>query len=92
MNTFPRSAAGVVYTPPSPAEVAEKVAEIGGRAELERKASIVQKKGYTSDDDLDDLDSPLRSIVDKRQAGVEIQRENTGLNARYKLLRDVWSG
>ncbi|KAM0942946.1 putative nucleoporin [Dioscorea sansibarensis] len=92
MNTFPRPAAGVVYTPPSPAEVAEKVAEIGGRAELERKASIVQKKGYTSDDDLDDLDSPLRSIVDKSKAGVETQRENTGLNARYKLLRDVWSG
>ncbi|KAJ0965119.1 hypothetical protein J5N97_026257 [Dioscorea zingiberensis] len=91
MNTFPRQAAGVVYKPPLSVEVAEKVAEVGGRAELERKGSMVQKKGYTSDDDLDDLDSPLRSIVDKTQAGVETQRENTGMNIRYKLLRDVWS-
>ena len=64
--TFPVTAAPVVYRPPSLGDVAEKVADTGrGDPELERRGSMVQRRGYTSDDDLDDLDSPLASLYDK---------------------------
>jgi len=102
ISTFPATAAPVVYRPPSLEDVAEKVADTGrGDPELDRRGSMVQRRGYTSDDDLDDLDSPLASLYDKsappspcsngaghfstRQQGASMA------NARYELLREVWS-
>lgn len=100
ISSFPRSAAPITYQPPSPSDVAEKVADAGGKAELDRRASMVQRRGYTSDDDLDDLDSPLTSIIDKTppvspsfgNMADAAQKERSQANARYKLLREVWSG
>ncbi|XP_073010915.1 uncharacterized protein [Typha latifolia] len=99
ISSFPCAAAPVMYSPPSPADVAEKVADTGGRAELDRRASMVQRRGYTSDDDLDDLDSPLTSIIDRTppvypsvRAEDASQREKPQANARFKLLREVWCG
>ncbi|XP_020082623.1 uncharacterized protein LOC109706234 [Ananas comosus] len=100
ISSFPRSAAPITYQPPSPSDVAEKVADAGGKAELDRRASMVQRRGYTSDDDLDDLDSPLTSIIDKTppvspsfgNMADATQKERSQANARYKLLREVWSG
>ncbi|GJM98433.1 hypothetical protein PR202_ga15447 [Eleusine coracana subsp. coracana] len=102
ISTFPVTAAPVVYCPPSVEDVAEKVADTGcGNAELDRKASMVQRRGYTSDDDLDDLDSPLASLYDKSAPpspcnGVAHfsstrQGDSSIANARYELLREVWS-
>ncbi|XP_010913133.1 uncharacterized protein [Elaeis guineensis] len=96
ISSFPCTAAPVVYSPPSPADVAEKVGDVSGRAELDRKASMVRRKGYTSDEDLDDLDSPLTSIIDRTPPVSPIlrdgtQKESKQANARYKLLREVWS-
>ncbi|RRT48389.1 hypothetical protein B296_00021898, partial [Ensete ventricosum] len=66
IDCFPCAAAPVSYSPPLPAEVAEKVGDVGRQAaELDRRASMVQRKGYTSDQDLDDLDAPLASIMDR---------------------------
>ncbi|KAL5221007.1 hypothetical protein ABZP36_025720 [Zizania latifolia] len=98
-SAFPCIAAPVVYRPPSPLDVAEKVADTGGSAKLDRRASMVQRRGYTSDDDLDDLDSPLASLVDKSAppspsngiAHFIAQRGAAMENARYTLLREVWS-
>ncbi|XP_038973301.1 uncharacterized protein LOC103717740 isoform X2 [Phoenix dactylifera] len=95
-SSFPRAAAPVVYSPPSPADVAEKVGDASGKAELDRKASMVQRKGYTSDEELYHLDSPLASIIDKTPPVSPIlrdgtQKESKQANARYKLLREVWS-
>lgn len=65
--------------------------------------SSVQRKGYTSDEELEELDSPLSSIIDKLPPSPSIiATENgngkhknhtyyTGSNARYELLREVWS-
>ncbi|KAG8057190.1 hypothetical protein GUJ93_ZPchr0002g26445 [Zizania palustris] len=101
ITAFPCTAAPVVYCPPSPEDVAEKVADAGGNAEPGLGASMVQRRGYTSDDDLDDLDSPLVSLYDRsappspcngaahfstRQAGSMAMA-----NARFELLREVWS-
>ncbi|XP_009391818.2 uncharacterized protein LOC103977891 [Musa acuminata AAA Group] len=92
---FPSAAAPVLYSPPLPAEVAEKVADIGRQAELDRRASMVQRKGYTSDQDLDELDAPLASIVDRTPpvspSPTSIpHQQSSPANSRYKLLRQVW--
>jgi len=99
ISTFPCIAAPVVYRAPSTSDAAEKVADIGGGTKLDRKASMVQRRGYTSDDDLDDLDSPLGSLIDRSAppspsngiAHFSAQRGASTENIRYTLLREVWS-
>ncbi|KAJ1269083.1 hypothetical protein BS78_07G183500 [Paspalum vaginatum] len=99
ISSFPCIAAPIVYRAPSTLDAAEKVADVGGNAKLDRKASVVQRRGYTSDDDLDDLDSPLASLIDRSAppspsngiAHFTTQRETSVENARYTLLREVWS-
>lgn len=67
-----------------------------------RNASVIQRKGYTSDEELDELNSPLTFVIDKvsvslmpRHNGVVKQQdEQVGevvANVRYELLREVWS-
>lgn len=101
-RSFPYTAAPVVYNPPSSVDVAEKVSEAGERSLLERSLSVVQRKGYTSDEELEELDSPLTAIIDKLPSSPTIvangngnvKPEETGhacMNARYDLLREVWS-
>ncbi|KAG2579817.1 uncharacterized protein LOC120678981 [Panicum virgatum] len=99
LGAFPCIAAPVVYRAPSTSDAAEKVADIGGVPKLDRKASMVQRRGYTSDDDLDDLDSPLGSLIDRSAppspsngiAHFSAQRGASMENVRYTLLREVWS-
>ncbi|XWS43191.1 hypothetical protein CRYUN_Cryun16bG0081600 [Craigia yunnanensis] len=101
-RSFPYTAAPVVYTPPLSSDVAEKVVEAGGKSQLYRNASVVQRKGYTSDEELEELNSPLTSIIEKLPLSPTIvangrvngKHEHEGygcVNARYKLLREVWS-
>ncbi|XP_057721074.1 uncharacterized protein LOC130935378 isoform X1 [Arachis stenosperma] len=98
-RSFPYAAAPVFYVPPSSANVAEKVAEAGGKSHLERNASAVQKRGYTSDEELEELDSPLTSIIDKMPSSPTVTANGEGhhneqgsiTNVRYQLLREVWS-
>ncbi|ESW34255.1 hypothetical protein PHAVU_001G137700 [Phaseolus vulgaris] len=101
VRSFPYVAAPVVYMPPSSANVAEKVAEAGGKSHLGRNVSAVQRIGYTSDEELDELDSPLTSIIDKLPSSPSVTHTGKGnhkeqgdhptTNARYQLLREVWS-
>uniref|UniRef100_A0A2P2MQB6 Uncharacterized protein MANES_09G030300 n=1 Tax=Rhizophora mucronata TaxID=61149 RepID=A0A2P2MQB6_RHIMU len=98
-KSFPYAAAPVLYTPPSSTNVAEKVAEVGTRSQLSRNASAVQRKGYTSDEELEELDSPLPSIIEKLPSSPSIVPNgklkepavSAVTNARYELLREVWS-
>lgn len=84
-ESFPYAAASSVsYVPPSTKDVGEKVAELAGK--MSRNVSIIQGKGYTSDEELEELDSPLTSIVDKSSDFTD----STTSNERYKLLRQVW--
>ncbi|QCD97470.1 hypothetical protein DEO72_LG6g2180 [Vigna unguiculata] len=96
VRSFPYVAAPVVYKPPSSGNVAEKVAEAGGNCELGRNVSDVQRRGYTSDEELEELDSPLTSIIDKLPSSPRVTHNGKGnhnptTNARYQLLREVWS-
>lgn len=97
-SIFPYVASPVVYCPPPPVDVAEKAADTGGKP-LDKRASMVQRRGYTSDDDLDDLDSPLASIIERTppvtpssngSLGAIGLEEGSQGNARFKLLREVW--
>jgi hypothetical protein len=96
-SIFPFVASPVVYYPPSPADIAEKAADMGGKS-LDKRASMVQRRGYTSDDDLDDLDSPLASIIERTPPVTPSSNGGMGIgleegfqgNARFKLLREVW--
>ncbi|CAA0812722.1 Unknown protein [Striga hermonthica] len=94
--SFPFPAAPVVYTAPFPSDISEKVAEADDNPRLSRNQSAVQRKGYTSDDELDELESCLGSVINKPPqspiAAVSEGREaKTGwANARYDLLREVW--
>jgi hypothetical protein len=102
-SVFPCTAAPIVYRTPSMLDAAERAADIGGArqrggAKLDRKASMVQRRGYTSDDDLDDLDSPLASLIDRSTppspsngfAHFSARRGVSMENTRYTLLREVW--
>lgn len=75
--------------------MAEKVAEAG---QFSRSASAVQRKGYTSDEELDELESCLSSVIDKLPSSPSAVVSGNGrgevgcdgANARYELLREVW--
>ncbi|KAL1564297.1 hypothetical protein AAHA92_06655 [Salvia divinorum] len=66
---LPCEAAPIVYHPPSPATV------LAGRSEL--------TKSQTSDDELDQLNSPLKALTPRSSVG-------TSSCVRYQLLRQVW--
>jgi hypothetical protein len=99
ISTFPCTAAPVVYRAPSLEDVAEKVADTSGNTKVDRRSSMVQRRGYTSDDDLDDLGSPLMSLYDRSSppspcdgvAHFSTREEGSMVNVRYELLREVWS-
>lgn len=92
-TSFPYAAAQVMYVPPSSFDVAEKVADVGENSHLSRSSSSVQRKGYTSDDELDELESCL---IDKLLSSPRNENENqeemgcVGASVRYDLLREVW--
>ncbi|XP_042496205.1 uncharacterized protein LOC122075300 [Macadamia integrifolia] len=102
VSSFPCTAAPVVYFPPSLFDIMEKIGDVGGKSQLERNVSMVQRKGYTSDEELDELDSPLTSYIDKMPPSPTIGNGNgngnhkqdtsyRGGQVRYELLREVWS-
>ncbi|CAA7060626.1 unnamed protein product [Microthlaspi erraticum] len=101
--SFPYAASPVSYIPPSLVNVAEKVVEIGGdMSRMSRNVSIIQRKGYTSDEELEELESPLTFVIDQVSVSptsrlngkVKQEAEEIGqvvTNSRYELLREVWS-
>ncbi|KAK4392886.1 hypothetical protein Sango_1759400 [Sesamum angolense] len=95
---FPCAAAAIVYQTPSADWVANIFGEIGSHPKLTRSGSSVLKKSQTSDDELDELDSPLKPIIlDSFQSSPSpvrpawASKENGSRNTmRYQLLREVW--
>lgn len=97
LTSFPCMATPTVYSPAPAASLSGIVGEVGNQA-LQRSGSAVLRKSYTSDDELDELDSSITSIIadnshpsplsaapnwmPKGQGGRKV--------IRYKLLREVW--
>eukprot|EP00262_Sarcandra_glabra_P003025 TRINITY_DN13465_c0_g3_i1.p1 TRINITY_DN13465_c0_g3~~TRINITY_DN13465_c0_g3_i1.p1 ORF type:complete len:346 (-),score=65.12 TRINITY_DN13465_c0_g3_i1:117-1109(-) len=98
IGNFPCDAAPIVYNPPSAAAIAGIIGgDVGSQSQLKRTGSSVLRKGHTSDDELDELDSPLTSvIIDGCRASPTStkaswkSKENSGNSFRFRLLREVW--
>ncbi|KAI8533437.1 hypothetical protein RHMOL_Rhmol10G0010200 [Rhododendron molle] len=98
VRDIPCSASPIVYLPPAAASVAGIFGEIGSQPKLRRSGSSVLKKSYTSDDELDELDSPLSAIVDNIQSLSSPStkscwgstEKSSLISVRYQLLREVW--
>ncbi|KAI5443443.1 uncharacterized protein LOC127124121 [Lathyrus oleraceus] len=97
-NNFPYSAAPISYLPPTVTSVASILGEVGSKSQLRNKSSVV-RKSYTSDDELNELKSPLSSILfnDSSSSSEVLNKSNlmskeicSESPVRYDLLRDVW--
>ncbi|PPD75831.1 hypothetical protein GOBAR_DD27241 [Gossypium barbadense] len=93
---FPCMAAPTVYSPPSAASLTGIVGEVGSQA-LRRSRSVL-RKSYTSDDELEELDSPITSIIIENRSD---STDSKSLNwmrigkgdrkvIRYQLIREIW--
>lgn len=95
LTVFPCNANPTVYQPPAAASFSSIIGEMGSH-ELRRSGSSVRRKAYASDDELDELESPLTSILSDNLLSVQpLTRpkinEKGGRNVvRYQLLREVW--
>ncbi|KAE8687940.1 Thioredoxin O2, putative isoform 1 [Hibiscus syriacus] len=59
VSNFQCMATPIVYSPPS----TNSLKDVTGGQTMERSRSLVLRKSYTSDDELDELDSPITSIM-----------------------------
>ena len=66
----PYLAIPILRVPSSSADVVEKVVETGEKSQT----SMVQKKGYTSDEKPEELEFPLTSIIEKTPPSPSIVR------------------
>ncbi|KAJ0753401.1 putative NT-type C2 domain, nucleoporin [Helianthus annuus] len=96
VTSLPCAAASVVYHPPPASSIRHILGDGVSRTQLTRSGSIMRKSN-TSDDELDELSSPLTAIIDNsrgsRATSKTIWRsKDTGSqsNLRYKLLKEVW--
>lgn len=91
---FPCIAPPSTYKPPA-AHSLSAIISIGGSQSLTRSSSVL-KKSYTSDDELDELDSPLTSIladssrISSSSDGFQSVPKGGRSIVRYQLLREVW--
>ncbi|XP_021809603.1 uncharacterized protein LOC110753101 [Prunus avium] len=96
-SSFPCAANPTVYSPPPAASLIGIIGEVGSPTLL-RSGSSVVKKSYTSDDELDELDSPMTAIIiDNSPVSPSSLTANSVLKSkggrkvvRYQLLREVW--
>ncbi|KAJ6431331.1 hypothetical protein OIU84_018755 [Salix udensis] len=63
ITNFPCIAVPTIYSPPRVASLTNIIGEVGGQT-LQRSRSAMLRKSYTSDDELDELDSPMTSIIE----------------------------
>lgn len=97
LTVYPCNANPTVYHPPAAASFSSIIGEMGSH-ELRRSGSSVRRKAYASDDELDELESPLASILsDNMLVSKPLTRRNIMSNekggrnvVRYQLLREVW--
>ncbi|XP_011071208.1 uncharacterized protein LOC105156693 isoform X1 [Sesamum indicum] len=95
LTSFPCTASPTKYTPP-PAALLTCAGEVGSQVLQSSRLSTL-RKSYTSDDELDELDSPFTAIIpDSFQSSALaklslIPKEKGGRNVlRYQLLREIW--
>lgn len=89
---YPCNASPISYSTPSVASVENIIGDVRTTSVLRRSGSSVVRKCHTSDDELDELDAPLSSIMLKNLfTPAAMSKGNISANVvRYQLLRGVW--
>ncbi|WKA04230.1 hypothetical protein VitviT2T_022285 [Vitis vinifera] len=98
ITNFPCIAAPIVYAPPPAASLASILGEVGNQSHLRRSNSSVLRKSHTSDDELEELNSPLSSIISDgfrpspvpTKSNWKSRANGSQSDVRYQLLREVW--
>ncbi|KAG2301939.1 hypothetical protein Bca52824_030590 [Brassica carinata] len=90
---FPCAASPTVYLMPSTESIRRFIEELNNPS-LSESGSSVYKKQYTSDDELDDLDTSIDSIISApgTTGSSEWMPKGYGRRktVRYQLLREIW--
>nr|XP_043615508.1 uncharacterized protein LOC122587411 [Erigeron canadensis]XP_043615509.1 uncharacterized protein LOC122587411 [Erigeron canadensis] len=96
VTSLPCAAAPVVYQPPSASSVKYVLGDDVNRNQLSRSGSILRKSN-TSDDELDELSSPLTAIINISRGSPAPTKpswrsKDTSYQGsiRYQLLKEVW--
>lgn len=94
IKKFPCDAFPISYNPPSPAFVNGLIVNSGSQMKLKRSVSFLLSKGQSSDEELEELESLLSSIIidSTRQLSSSEEKDVNNLDkpARFALLHDVW--
>ncbi|KAI4366920.1 hypothetical protein MLD38_022721 [Melastoma candidum] len=103
VNHHPLKATSTLYHPPPATSITVITGDDGGKSELRRSRSSLIDKANTSDDELDELNSPWSSILSSGlfSPSVSASKPTCLLSVtnrwgdqhavRYELLRDIWS-
>ncbi|KAI3725944.1 hypothetical protein L1987_65740 [Smallanthus sonchifolius] len=96
VTSLPCAAASVVYHPPSASSIRHIIGDGVSRTQLTRSGSILRKSN-TSDDELDELSSPLTAIINNSRGSAATSKpvwrsKDTVSHSsiRYQLLKEVW--
>lgn len=97
ITSHPCTAPPTVYSPPPVTLLANFIREVGNHT-VQRSGSSLLKKSYTSDDELDELDTRLTCIITDNSWRISAPRKDEHMPkgngsrkvARYQLLREVW--
>ncbi|KAJ3703705.1 hypothetical protein LUZ61_007410 [Rhynchospora tenuis] len=86
----PYNVGPVEYAPPSVALIESIIGDVQSMPTSRSGLSVV-KKSNTSDDELEELNSPLNSVIDGSSARLTGVKKHYRTHAvRYQLLHDIW--
>ncbi|CAK9226911.1 unnamed protein product [Sphagnum jensenii] len=85
----------IFYSPPSTNFVRVWIGEPSGAATWGRSSSSALRKGYTSDEELEEYQNPLALLEDKphydsTSAGKKKKKDEVVGGSRFQLLREAW--
>jgi hypothetical protein len=90
MRQIPYNVGPAVYAHPSVALVQSIIGDVHS-TQTARSGSSVIKKSNTIDDELEELNSPLTSVVDGLSARLTgVKKHYCTHQVRYQLLHEIW--
>lgn len=86
----------VIYSPPPTSFVKLWIGEPANSIQWGKSPSSALRKGYTSDDELEEFENPLSLLQDKPRYGADNgsgkKKKKEGLGtSRFQLLKEVWA-
>ncbi|KAJ0249873.1 Uncharacterized protein HA466_0153000 [Hirschfeldia incana] len=93
ITSYPCTAPPPVYSPPSGTSISTIIGDFGQpqAPHLCRIRSSVTRKAYTSDDELDELSSPLAVVLLQQADSNKVNNVGADETVRYQLLRECWT-